>query len=127
MIHELEAFLNIQSLEDCHLEICSGISQSKTNLSSRVIPHYEMQGNQAELLKFKNSEGARIANVAEDGLGHLNDSEKEVFKGLTHEQKKKFMLLYKKAYCDGEFVRLKFTKPEFQSQKFATFQEWFPS
>ena len=131
MIHELEPFIDVNLLEECHLEICAGIAKSKTNMSSRVIPHFEMQNNLAALIDFKNSEGARIANVASENEDLLTAEENVYFQTLSHEEKKRFLQLYKKAYWDGEFVRLKFPKVEFRNDKWATFYsskcEWHPN
>lgn len=132
IIKNLDNYLNVADLEKCHLEICAGIAKSKTNLSSRVIPHYEMSGELNKLIEFKTNESSRIGNVADEGEGFLEtDAEKKIFASLTHEQKKRFLQLYKKAYCDGEFVRLKFTKPEHRDHPFATFHdsmcEWHPN
>ena len=130
-IFELEHLLNVTALEECHLDICAGIAKSKKNMSSRVIPHFEMQNDIKSLVNFKANEGARIAAVADEGGHLLNDEEKEYFSKLEHEEKKKFLQLYKKAYWDGEFVRLKFPKAEFRKDKWATFYdskcEWHPN
>jgi hypothetical protein len=123
LIVELGPLLDVHILEECHLEICAGIARSKTNMSSRVIPHFEMQNNIKQLIAFKNSEGARIANVADEGESLLNENERNHFKNLNHEEKKKFLQLFKKAYWDGEFVRLKFPKAEFRNDIWATFSE----
>ncbi len=120
---DLSPYVNIHELEACHLEICAGIARSKTNMASRVIPHYEMQGDLQKLMAYKSGEGARIANVADENEKILNAEELKFYKSLTHEQKKRFLQLYKKAYWDGEFVRLKFTKPEHSQEKFATFYD----
>lgn len=131
MIHELEPFIDVNLLEACHLEICAGIAKSKSNMSSRVIPHFEMQNNIPALIEFKNSEGARIANVAAENEELLTPEEKNYFSGLSHEERKRFLQLYKKAYWDGEFVRLKFPKVEYRNDKWATFYdskcEWHPN
>lgn len=124
LIKSLDGLIDVSELENCHLEICAGIAKSKTNLSSRVVPHYEMQGSFEKVIEYKSAENARIGNVANDD-GHLLSSseEKNYFDELTHEQKKRFMQLYKNAYCDGEFVRLKFTRNEFLQNPFATFHD----
>lgn len=132
VIKELDDFVDVTELESCHLEICAGIAQSKTNMSSRVIPHYEMQNDFNELIQFKSNESARIGNVASEGLEFLTtEQEKKYFKLLNHEQKKRFLQLYKNAYWDGEFVRLKFTRNEYLQQPYATFYdsmcEWHPN
>lgn len=123
-IKNLDQYLDVETLEKCHLEICAGISKSVTNMSSRVIPHFEMQNNFDGLVDFKMNEGARIANVATEGIEFLEtEEEKNYFKSLSHEQKKRFLQLYKNAYWDGEFVRIKFTKKEYLQHPFATFHD----
>lgn len=120
----LDKFIDIKPLEDIHLETCAGIAKAETDLSARVIPHLEMEGNWEELVKFKNAEQDRIASVRDEAESILTPQEREVFDKLTHNQKKRFMQLYKNAYCDGEFVRLRFTKPQYwggQLDKYATF------
>ncbi len=80
-------------------------------MSSRVIPHYEMQQDFEKLFEFKSKERAHIDGVAQEGHEFLqNEKEKCYFSQLSHEQKKRFLQLYKKACCDGEFVRLKFKR-----------------
>lgn len=131
-IKNLEELVDVTMLEGCHLEICAGIARSKTNMSSRVIPHFEMQGDFERAVQLKSAEGARIGNVAHDDSELLsNPDEREYFATLSHEQKKRFMQLYKNAYWDGEFVRLKFTRDEYLKNQFATFHdsmcEWHPN
>lgn len=123
---ELDKFIDIAPLEECHLEICAGIAKSHTDLSARVNPHFEMEGSWEQLVKYKSEEVDRIAAVKDDGEDLLTEAEYEYFKDLTHNEKKRFMQLYKNAYCDGEFVRLKFTKPHYwggQLDKYATFYD----
>lgn len=131
-IKTLDDYIDVSGLENCHLEICAGIAKSKTNMSSRVIPHFEMQNDFAAAVNFKSNEGARIRNVASEDMALLQtEEEKSYFNGLNHEQKKRFMQLYKNAYWDGEFVRLKFTRDEYLQHPFATFFdsmcEWHPN
>ena len=131
-IYGFDDLLDVRALERLHLEICYGIAKSQTNMSSRVIPHYEMTGSFDDLLNFKQNENARISAVANEGAEHLHDVEElNYFSKLSHEQKKRFLQLYKKAYWDGEFVRLKFTKQENAKDQFATFYssscEWHPN
>lgn len=124
LITDLDSYINVSQLEDCHLEICAGIAKSKTNMSSRVIPHLEMQSDFNKVIEFKTNESARIGNVASEGSEHLKtEQEKEYFNSLSHEQKKRFLQLYKNAYWDGEFVRIKFTKPDCAQHAFATFHD----
>ncbi|MFZ3229650.1 MAG: hypothetical protein WA160_05565 [Pseudobdellovibrio sp.] len=132
LIKNLDEQLSINKLEALHLEICAGISQSQTNMSSRVIPHYEMAKEFDKLYEFKTNEGARISAVANEGSEFLSSEiEKDYYNRLNHEQKKRFLQLYKNAYWDGEFVRLKFTRSEFLQHPFATFHEsmceWHPN
>jgi hypothetical protein len=123
-IKELGSALPVESLEDLHLEICAGIARAKVNLSSRVVPHYEMQQDLERLYDLKMNESARIGRVADEGFEHIQTQEEmEIFKSLNHEQKKKFLLLYRKAYCDGEFVRLRFTRQDSSHHPFATFYD----
>ncbi len=123
-IKNLDDHIDVSGLELCHLEICAGIAKSKTNMSSRVIPHFEMQEDFGKVIEFKTNEGARIGNVANEDADILStDAERAHFHSLTHEQKKRFLQLYKNAYWDGEFVRLKFTPDEFLQQPFATFHD----
>lgn len=123
-IKNLDDHIDVSALEECHLEICAGIAKSKTNMSSRVIPHYEMQGNFDKVIDYKLNEGPRIGNVAKEDADILTtDAERAHFHSLTHEQKKRFLQLYRNAYWDGEFVRLKFTREEFLQQPFATFYD----
>ena len=132
LIKNLDDLINVSELEACHLEICAGIAKSKTNMSSRVIPHFEMQKDFDQLFRYKSSEQARIDSVANEGSEILRtEEEKNYFNQLTHEQKKRFLQLYKKAYSDGEYVRLKFPKNEFLRHSFSTFNdsmcEWHPN
>lgn len=122
-IYNLEPFVDFKALEKCHLEICAGIAQSETNMASRVIPHYEMQNNMTELIKYKKAEGPRVQEIFEEGAKHLNLAEKKIFLKLNHEQKKRFLQLYKKAYWDGEYVRIKYPKREFWGQADSIFYE----
>jgi hypothetical protein len=123
-ITELDKYLDIQKLEECHLEICAGIAQSQINISSRVIPHYEMSDEFESLIQFKNNENPRIASVANSATcDELTSEEEKSISHLNFEQRKKFLQLYKKAYSDGEFVRIKFTKKEFANDLFSTFHE----
>lgn len=131
-IRNLDNYIDITELENLHLEICTGIAQSQTNMSSRVIPHYEMSGAFDKLYDYKMNEEARISAVAQSSDFDLSsEDEKLVFNRLNHEQKKRFLQLYKKAYWDGEFVRIKFTRKEYLSHPFATFHdsmcEWHPN
>lgn len=124
LINDFDSYIDILPLENCHLEICAGIAKSKANMSSRVIPHFEMQKDFDGLFDFKSNEGARIGNVATEGAEFLaTDQEKEYFFSLSHEQKKRFLQLYKNAYWDGEFVRIKFTRKEFLQNSYATFYD----
>ncbi len=132
MYNNLDAFINNQNLEDLHLEICSGLAQAKSDMSSRVIPHYEMQKEFDKLFEYKNNDRARIAAVADHGESFLTtDRERSIFHSLDREQKKRFLQLYKKAYWDGEYVRIKFTKKDFSTHPEATFYnsmcEWHPN
>lgn len=113
LIYNLEPYVDFTELESCHIEICAGIAKSQTNMASRVIPHYEMENNLAKLIEFKKKEGARVAAIFDEGSKHLSWSEKKVFSQLDHEQKKRFLQLYKKAYWDGEYVRIKYPKKDF--------------
>lgn len=124
LITPLDKFIDIAPLEACHLEICAGIAKSNTDLSARVIPHLELEGSWEELLKFKSNEADRLAAVKDEGEDLLTENEFNYFKELSHVERKRFMQLYKNAYCDGEFVRLKFTKPKYWGgveDKYATF------
>lgn len=116
MVYDLDQFIDVSILESHHLETCAGIAQSKTFMSSRVIPHFEMQNNIPELIKFKKQEGYRVAQIFDEGARHLNFEEKRVFAKLTHEQKKRFLQLYKKAYWDGEYVRVAYPRKEFWTE-----------
>ncbi len=121
-IKNLDTYIDVQKLEACHLEICAGLARSETNISSRVMPHFEMQNEIEKLIAFKNNEDSRIYNVATADVNEsLSDEERKYFLKLNFEQRKKFLQLYKKAYTDGEFVKLRFTKPEFDTHKFSTF------
>jgi hypothetical protein len=111
------------NLEDCHLEICYGLAHSSVHTSARVIPHLEMQNNFLELTEFKLNEGPRIQNVAESHSSILTEEENQYYNKLNIEQKKRFLRFYKNAYCDGEFVQIKFPQREFAQKPFATFTE----
>ena len=121
IVFDLDPFINVSAIESYHLEICAGIARSKTFMSSRVIPHFEMQNNIPELIKFKKQEGFRVEQIFDEGARHLNFEEKRVFTKLNHEQKKRFMQLYKKAYWDGEYARVAYPKKEFWSEPEAIF------
>lgn len=121
LILDLDPYLDVEELERCHYEICLGVARSKSHMSSRVIPHFEMQNDMRGLIQFKGQEGARIRNVADDGSEFLTPEEKKDFNQLTFEQKRRFLQLYKKAYWDGEFICLRFTKANHHQEKYATF------
>lgn len=121
-IKNLDANINTAELEQCHLEICAGIAKSEVNVSSRVMPHLEMNANLEELINYKNKENSRIYTVANAVANEsLTENEKKYYSELNFEQKKKFLQLYKKAYADGEFVKIKFTKSAHADELFATF------
>lgn len=120
-IYNLDPYIDVGILENCHLEICAGLAKSKTFMSSRVIPHLEMENNIPELINFKKNEGARVAQIFDEGARHLNFEEKRVFTKLTHEQKKRFLQLYKNAYWDGEYVRLCYPRQEHWGEPEAIF------
>lgn len=123
-IKDLDQYLSVEQLEECHLEICAGIARSQVNTSCRVMPHYEMSGDFENLIKFKNNEMARIASVANsNACESLTEEENNFISNLNFEQRKKFLKLYKKAYSDGEFVRIKFTKNDCAHNLFATFHD----
>jgi hypothetical protein len=123
-IENFDSVINTEKLEQCHLEICAGIAKSQINISSRVMPHLEMRGNLDELIKYKNKEDPRISTVANAAKDEsLTELEKKYYSDLNFEQKKKFLQLYKQAYADGEFVKIKFTKSDFANEPFATFND----
>lgn len=108
-------------LEELHLDICQGIALSTRDLSTRLIPHYEARGDLLQAIDFKNREIPRIAGVRDDAAMQLTGRELELYNQLDYNQKRTFLEVYKGAYTDGEFVRIRFTKKEHLNDKFSTF------
>jgi len=54
-IWNLDPYINVDPLENLHFKICQGIAVSNRDLATRVVPHYEMQGNINLAIDFKNS------------------------------------------------------------------------
>jgi len=117
----LDPYINIDPLEKLHLKICQGIALSNRDIATRVIPHYEMQGNIKAAIDFKNSDISRISAVSEPIENILTDEEKIIYQPLGYNQKRTFLELYKNGYTDGEYVRIRFTKKENVSDTFSTF------
>jgi hypothetical protein len=120
-VWNLENKIDISGLENIHLEICCGIALSTRDLSTRLIPHHEAEGNIKEAIDFKSSEEARISAVKDDVSQFLSSNELKIYDSFNYNQKRVFLEVYKGAYTDGEFVRIKFTKKENLNDKFATF------
>lgn len=121
-IYDLDSKLDIASLENLHFKICMGIAKSKTNPSTRIMPHYEMSGDFKAAVDYKNNEQiARIAAIADDATAVLTPDELTEYNLLSYTQKRNVLELYKNGYRDGDFVRIRFTKDEFLRDKFATF------
>jgi hypothetical protein len=120
-IWNLDPYIDVDLLENLHLKICQGIALSNRDLATRVIPHYEMQGNLNLAIDFKNSDSNRISAVADHAEDILTNEEKEIYRSLDYNQKRTFLELYKNAYNDGEYVRIRFTKKEYLLDTFSTF------
>lgn len=120
-IVKLDNFINVTPLEDLHFRICLGIAKSKVTPSTRLIPHYEQNGQWDKAVDYKNNEQARIAAVADDAESYLSTVEFDEYKKLTYVEKRHFLRLYCNGYTEGDFVRVRFTKNEFLNDKFATF------
>jgi len=120
-IWNLDPYIDVDPLENLHLKICQGIALSNRDLATRVIPHYEMQGNINLAIDFKNSDANRISAVADHTEDILNDEEKEIYRSLGYNQKRAFLELYKNGYTDGEYVRIRFTKKQNLADTFSTF------
>lgn len=119
--YHLDPYLDLQGLEDLHFKICLGIAKSKTTPTTRLIPHHEMTGQFKEMVDYKNNEPiSRIAAIANDAAS-LSEDERIEYSKLTYVQKRNLLELYKQGYRDGDFVRIRFTKDEYLSDKFATF------
>jgi len=121
ILWNLEPLVDIEGLEKLDLDICWGISKSSRDYSTRVIPHYEAQGRISEAIAYKNTEGARIAEVKDIETTGFSSYELERYNSLNYNQKRKFLELYCGGYNDGEFVRIKFTKNNHLDDKFSTF------
>ena len=121
IIWELDNHIDILSLEKLNLDICHGIALSNRDLSTRLIPHYEANNKIQQAIDYKNSESARIQAVRDDYTNILSIKELEIYNSLNYNQKRTFLELYKGAYTDGEFVRIRFTKKENILDKFPTF------
>jgi len=120
-IVKLDNFIDVKPLEDLHFDNCIGIAKSKATPSTRLIPHLEMQGRWKEAVDYKNNEQARIAAVADEAEKNLKPEEIEAYRKLTYVEKRHFWRLYWNGYTEGDFVRVRFTKNEFLTDKFATF------
>lgn len=120
-IVELDKYIDVYPLEALHFQICLGIARSKPTPATRLIPHYEMRGEWNKAVKYKNKEQARIAAVADEMSEVLDEGEFSLYKDLSYVEKRRFMQLYSNGYNEGEFVRVRFTKNEFLTDKFATF------
>lgn len=121
IIWELDDHLDVSGLESIHLEICQGIARSTRDYSTRVMPHYEAHGDIEAALNYKNNDQNRISAVSNDFSDILTDKELTVFNTLNYNARRMFLELYRGAYTDGEFVRLRFTKPQNLKDKFSTF------
>lgn len=120
-IYALDNLIDIKPLEDLHIEICAGIAKSKPTPSTRVIPHYEAEGDFDAAVRYKQNEIPRIAAVADEGTNLFNEQELETYNQLSYVEKRRFLEMYAGGYTDGEFIRIRFTKNEFLRDKFATF------
>lgn len=120
-IWNLDPFIDISDLEKLHLRICQGIVLSNRDLSTRLIPHYEAEGNVQSAIDFKNVEAARIAAVRDEAIDKLTAEEIKIYNSLNYNQKRTFLEIYKGAYNDGEFIRIRFTKNKNLHDKFSTF------
>lgn len=129
---DLERFIDIDQLEKCHVEICYGLAKSEFNLAARVIPHLEMSNAPIEeIVQFKSGEGARVQEIIKESPELLSREELKYYRALNHEQKKRFLLFKKNAYCDGEYVRLRYPKKEYRGLEEAIFYsdkcDWHPN
>jgi len=118
--YDLESHVDMTALENLHYKICLGIAKSRTTPTTRVIPHYEMSGEWEKAVDFKDTEIPRIAAVAAENQS-LTPEELVEFNKLGYVQKRHLLELYKNGYRDGDFVRVRFTKDAFLTDKFATF------
>lgn len=121
MLIDLDHLLPVQELVDLHLPICYGIAKSTTYMSSRVIPHHEANGDLQAAIAYKEAEGPRIYNVADESAD-LTPAERRYYEQLDHEQKKRFLQLTKSAYYDGEYIILRFPLFKHRTDQFATFE-----
>ncbi len=119
----LDSFIETSKLEECHLEICYGLSKSEVNLASRPIPHYEAENQIEKLIPYKLREGDRVSEILNEHRSLLNKEELIYYKSLSHEQKKRFLLFYKQSYCEGEYVRIRYPQKNYYSEPEAIFQE----
>jgi hypothetical protein len=127
-IWSLDHLIDIAGLEELHLEICRGIAMSNRDLSTRLVPHLEMTKGLDAALAFKNKEPPRIYSVSDDARLLLSEEELEAYLPMTYNQKRTFLEVYKGAYTDGEFIRIRFTQKEHLLRPYSTFHsnqtEW---
>jgi hypothetical protein len=121
--YDLESQCDIAGLEQLHYKLCLGIAQAKLTPTTRMIPHYEQNGEFSKAVDYKNSEIARIAAVADDADKHLTPDELIEYNKLTYVQKRNVLELYRGGFRDGDFVRLKMTRAQYLSDKYATFYD----
>jgi hypothetical protein len=128
----LEKYIDISELESCHAEICYGLSKSEVNLSARLVPHLEMSdASLSEIIRFKSEEGSRVVEILKEAHEIFTKAELYYYRALNHEQKKRFLLFYKGAFCDGEYVRLRYPSRDFREFPESIFYsencEWHPN
>ncbi len=128
----LDPFVDISALESLHDEICYGLAKSEFSLAARPIPHLEMSDSPVEkLIEFKHNEGLRVEEIIKEAPELLSRHELKYYRALNHEQKKRFLIFYKNAYCDGEYVRLRYPRKEFRKNQEAIFYskncDWHPN
>jgi hypothetical protein len=122
LYYDLESQNDIEGLEKLHFKICLGIAKSKKFSSTRLIPHYEMSGQFNEAIDFKDKEPYRTGNIADDTIPTLTDNQTVEYNKLGYSEKRDFMEIYSKGYCDGYYVPITYTRPQTES-KYAAFHK----
>jgi hypothetical protein len=122
LFYDLESQIDMEGLEKLHFKICLGIAKSRKFSSARLIPHYEMTGQFQKAVDFKNNEPYRTGNIADDKITTLTDQQSEEYNKLQYAEKREFMEIYSKGYCDGYYVPITFTPPR-TGLKYAAFYE----
>jgi hypothetical protein len=120
--YDLESQIDLEGLEELHFKICLGIAKSRKFSTTRLIPHYEMTGQFQKAVDYKNFEPTRVGgiNEIEPPVPGLTDEEIKEYNELSIYEKKDFLELFAKGYCDGYIVPITYT-PKNPKTEFSAF------